>query len=108
MFSFNSSKKRLITIDCPVCGEQYLPAEIFIPDAFLGKPSEIEKTFDGKIDYFNGKSMDTVEEYVCDKCGAKFKVVANVVFKTFEQISKNFTTTYVSPLHTEKVTLFEG
>ena len=103
-----NKRDRLITITCPTCGQNYLPAEIFIPDAFFGKPSEIEKTSDGKIDYFSGKGMDTVEEYVCDKCGAKFKVVANVMFKTFEQPGKNFTTTYVSPLHSEKVTLFEG
>ena len=101
--------KKLVTIECPRCGCSYLPAEIYLPNSFLGKPSEIEKTHTGKIDVFDGMSMNTVEEYVCDRCGTKFRVVAHVNFKSFEvDDSKKFNSTYVTPLHTQKISLFEG
>ena len=104
-----SSKKKLITIECPVCGCSYLPAEIYLPNSFLGKPYDIEKTHTGKIDIFDGTSMNLNEEYVCDKCGTRFRIVANVNFKTYEVDSKKqFNNTYVSPLHTQKISLFEG
>ena len=46
------NKRKLITIECPVCNTSYLPAEIFLPNSFLGKPYDIEKTSTGKIDMF--------------------------------------------------------
>ena len=30
-------------IICPNCGAEYLPAEIFLPDSFLGKHKTINK-----------------------------------------------------------------
>ena len=36
-------RKKDIVITCPHCGREYLPAEIYVPDAFFGKPSDIEK-----------------------------------------------------------------
>ena len=61
------------------------------------------------IDVFDGSTMDTVEEYVCDYCDTRFRVVANVNFKTYEvDDKKKFSNTYVSPLHTKKISLFEG
>ena len=107
--NMNEYRKRLITIDCPVCGHQYLPAEIYIPKRFFGNPSYIERTNTGKIDIFDGTSMDLQEEYICDKCLNKFKVVANVSFKTQEVNSKkSFDKVYTSPIHTKKISLFEG
>ena len=100
--------KKLITISCPFCGQKYLPAEIYLPDSFLGKPYDIEKTQLGEIDIFDGKSMDTVEEYTCDKCNKRFRVVANINFKTYDAESRKFNPTYVSQLHTQKISLFEG
>lgn len=100
-------RNKLETITCPVCGREYLPAEIYLPDSFLGKPSEIELTKNGKIDTFNGLTMNLNESYICDTCGTAFAVKARVDFKTFVDESKNFTTEYVSPLHKKKFTLFE-
>lgn len=104
-----NKNKKLITIECPKCGCSYLPAEIYLPNSFLGRPYDIEKTPTGKIDVFDGSTMDTVEEYVCDYCDTHFRVVANVSFKTYEiDDKKKFSNTYVSPLHTKKISLFEG
>ena len=69
-------------IICPCCGEQFLPAEVYLPDSFLGKPTEIIRNTSGKIDFFFGNNMDLDEEYVCDNCSNKFKIHANVSFET--------------------------
>lgn len=76
-------KKRLETIVCPHCGYSYLPAEIYLPESFLGKPYDIDKdNITGKIvDYF-GNSMDTEETYICDKCNQPFSVTAKIQFVT--------------------------
>lgn len=72
-----------LIIKCPHCGAEYLPAEIYYPDEFLGKPSDINKVHNtGKLDYYSGKSMNPHEEYVCDYCGTRFYVEAIVSFKT--------------------------
>lgn len=106
---YNSNKKKVVTICCPQCGTEYLPAEIYLPNEFLGRPSDIEKTYTGKIDVFDGTSMNPVEEYTCDKCGKKFRVVANINFKTYGIDEKvKFNNTYVSPIHHKKISLFEG
>lgn len=72
-----------ILIKCPHCNAEYLPAEIYYPDEFLGKPTNINKIHNtGKLDYYGGKSMNVQEEYVCDYCGTRFYVEALVQFKT--------------------------
>ena len=70
-------------ITCPHCGCQYLPAEIYLPDSFLGRPIEIEReAISGVIrDYF-GTTMDTEESYICDRCNQQFNVHARVQFVT--------------------------
>ena len=56
-------------IKCPDCGAEYLPAEIFYPDEFFGKPNSIEKDVYGKLLFFNGNDMNLTETYRCDYCG---------------------------------------
>jgi len=76
-------KKKYEVITCPHCGYEYLPAEIYIPDSFFGKPYEIDREgVSGKIDYFFGSSMDLDERYTCDKCNQPFRVTAKVQFTT--------------------------
>ena len=75
-------KTNTITISCPNCGRQYLPAEIYIPQEFFGKPNNISRFVDGSIDTFFGKAMDLNEWYVCDMCDKKFTVKAKVRFDT--------------------------
>lgn len=84
-------------IRCCHCGAEYLPAEIYLPNYFLGKPRSIEKDLNGKIINYLGKDMDTVESYYCDYCGKKFNIEANVKFYTNSK-SKNFKTTYKTKL----------
>lgn len=72
---------------CPYCGREYLPAEIFMPDSFLGEPKNIIKDENGKILSFSNSSMNLKEEYTCDECGNTFQVEAAVKFKTIQKQS---------------------
>lgn len=69
-------------IKCPKCGAEYMAAEIFLPDYFIGKPSGIIRSRDNNIIAYNGNDMDLEEEYECDYCNCKFNVKATVTFKT--------------------------
>lgn len=69
-------------IKCPHCGAEYLPAEIFIPDSFLGEPTEIQKDDKGHIESFFGDDMDLKEQYRCDYCNKKFSVTASIKFNS--------------------------
>lgn len=70
------------TIRCPHCNAEYLPAEIYYPNYFLGKPYNIIKDDAGNILGYSGSDMDTVETCVCDICNKKFSVDASVTFRT--------------------------
>lgn len=93
----NNNKQQIIT--CPKCGTEYLPAEIYYPNSFLGHPTDITKTTLGKIDIYDGLSMNLNEEYMCDCCGTRFKVEAKVSFKTKLDETKNFNEDYSEPLY---------
>lgn len=84
-------------IKCPHCGAEYMAAEIFLPDSFLGKPNDIRKTAEGKIIEFMGKDMDLAESYRCDYCNKKFTVSANVKFYTSSN-TKDFDNKYKTKL----------
>lgn len=71
----------MITIKCPECGAEYLPAEIYYPNDFFGSPANISKDKLGKIQFFTGKSMTTQETYVCDYCKRKMTVTATITFQ---------------------------
>ena len=105
---FFKDKKRDNVIICPKCGREYLPAEIFIPDNFFGHPEDIDRSEDGKIEAFDGTSMDLNEEYVCDNCGTTFSIETTIKFKTNEKIEDQFEEEYSSPLFPSKISLFEG
>lgn len=94
-------------ITCPKCGREYLPSEIYIPDAFFGRPQDIDRTSKGKIESFTGKAMDLEETYICDTCKCKFNVVAKLSFKVTE-MNKYDMSKYSTPLFEPKLTLFEG
>ena len=100
-------KDQLETISCPFCGYEYLPAEIFVPGAFFGHPTDIERNSHGQILTFQNATTNYDEEYVCDHCSKKFKIHANVKYKAFSDPKDEFDTEYVSPLHETKLTLFE-
>lgn len=92
-------------IKCPNCGCEYLPAEIYYPNAFLGKPKNIDKEhMTGRILDYMGNSMNLNETYICDKCDEKFKVSANVSFYT----QKNTEAAYKTKYKKEKLFLAEN
>ncbi len=84
-------------IRCCHCGAEYLPAEIFLPNEFFGRPRTIEKDLNGKIINYFGSNMCTTETYICDYCNRKFKIDANVKFFT-DSKTKGFKTTYTTKL----------
>ena len=53
------------TIGCPHWGCEYLPAEIYLPNDFLGRPGEIFKDENGVILGFQGTDMNTTETFTC-------------------------------------------
>ena len=66
-------------ITCPNCGAEYTAGEIYIPQAFFGKPEELEReSLTHKIINDFGKKMDLREEYKCDYCGTHFEVQAYI------------------------------
>lgn len=93
----NYAKKYEI-ITCPHCGREYLPAEIFVPKAFFGKPYDIDRYSDGKIDSYCGNTMCTQETYNCDGCGTTFKVRAKVFFNVEVDEKTNFNKEFVSKI----------
>ena len=81
-------------LPCPFCGKEYLPAEIYIPNYFFGRPTDIEKDVYGKVLDYMGTSMDKTEKFTCD-CGKIFSVTAKIFFNT-SKVSKEFDEEYVS------------
>lgn len=75
-------KQKSVVITCPNCGAEYLPAEIYLPDYFLGKPSNIDKDGNGKLIYFSGDNMNLSETYHCDYCKKEFKIICKLNFIT--------------------------
>ena len=86
-------------IECPICGHQYLPSEIFVPNAFFGRPYGIERNYNGVIMEHEGKSMDLFETYQCDNCDTSFRVSAKMTFITSVDKEEDFEEEYVSPLN---------
>ena len=87
--------KDIPIIRCPFCGTEYHPAEIYLPEAFFGKPEEIIKTPAGAIDFYVGSDMGLDEEYICDGCGKKLNIRATLVFEV-EAVEDDFEEEYVS------------
>lgn len=101
-----NSENKIQYIVCPHCGAEYLPCEIYYPNQFIGKSTEIDK-INGKIEVFNGRLMDLEETYTCDHCLNKFKVTAKVSFKTQTVDKYDMSKSYATPLFEEKLTLSE-
>jgi hypothetical protein len=97
----NTTRKTSI-IKCPHCSAQYLPAEIYMPGAMLGRPDDLVKDALGKIlyeDYREGAEPDMTEHFVCDYCDKPFIIEATLTFKSMEEApEKDFSTQYVSLL----------
>ena len=92
--------KKTPVIKCPVCGQQYMPSEIYIPANFFGNQGEIIKNSEGEIDLYIGDDMDLKETYVCDGCNSKLSIEASLDFKvTVDQpdLSEEYVSSFVKP-----------
>lgn len=93
-------EQKEIFIYCPVCGCQYLPSEIYLPDYFLGKAKNIDKDhITGKILYHEGKYQDLQETYICDVCNNQFKITAKLQFATKLDNKTNFDKPHVTTIN---------
>lgn len=100
--------KKLNIIKCPVCEAEYLPGEIFYPNAFLGQPKDIEKDYLGKIIYSRDGEQNLVENFVCDKCNTKFTIEANVSYTVQEDKLGNINKEYTSKKYNGELFLEEN
>lgn len=97
-----------IVVKCPKCDAEYLPAEIYVPQAFFGNPKDIVKFNNGQVDdFYSGKDMDLNESYVCDYCNTKFYVKAYIKFNTSINNAEDFSNDTVTKLHKAKLFLNE-
>ena len=90
-------------IKCPRCGAEYLPGEVFLPNAIIGQPDEVVRDSLGKIIYEDYYSVDRepclTESFTCEYCNKPFVIEAVVSYKTKEETpEKNFKEQYVSLL----------
>ena len=61
-----------------------MPAEIYLPESFLGRPLEVDReAISGRVKDYFGTTMDTDESYICDRCNQPFNVHAKVQFVTY-------------------------
>lgn len=81
-------------IECPHCGRQYLPSEIFIPDCYFGRPRDIVRDAFGQILDYEGTSVECMESYTCDKCDTTFNVKGKICFLVEESKVGNFDEEY--------------
>lgn len=82
--------QKFLTIKCPKCGWEYLPCEIYYPNDFLGKTHNIARDDKGQILFFDNKSMDTHETFICEHCDCQFVVDAKIEFKSKIDDKYNF------------------
>ena len=75
-------KQKLIIIECPNCGTQYLPAELFLPHNYFNKPFFIKKDENGKILNQIDGELNLCETYNCDMCNSTFEIISDITFET--------------------------
>ena len=92
------------TIRCPYCGAEFLPSEIYLRDYFLGKATKVYRNEKNKIESFDGIDQDLTEEFSCDMCDKKFKVVAEIRYKVQ---GIEFEDEYSAPIYTNRIRLGE-
>lgn len=94
--------KKIIAIECPYCGAEYLPAEIIVPNSFFGKPTNVERDFNHKIiDYMN-TSLDLKDYYICDYCNNRFNINTKIFFNTTKN-ENDLISDYKTPLGKQRL-----
>ena len=93
-------------VECPQCGAQYHPAELYIPKSFFGSPSIVKDSF-GKIVSCTGTPMDVHEKYQCDYCDSPLDINARVDIRVFYNKKRDVKKPHVTPLKHHQFTLKE-
>ena len=96
-----------LKIECPNCGRQYLPGEIYLPNHFTGQPKNVQRDILGKIIYNEGVNQDLKEEYICDGCGRLMRISANIKYNVQSIDLTGIDEEYRTKLKKEKLTLTE-
>jgi len=94
--------KDLTVVRCPVCGQNYLPSEIFMPDSFFGKQRDITRNASGEIEFYLGDDPNYEEEFICESCLSKLKIHANLTFNVEVDNGENFDEDYSTPINKPK------
>ena len=99
------NKNEIIT--CPNCGREYLPSEIFVPQALTGRVQTVDRDYSGRVLEYMGMVPDMTENYICDNCNKPFKIIAKISYRTEDNPKYDFTQDYKTSLKEDKITLFE-
>lgn len=94
--------KDLPIITCPICSQQYLPSEVFIPEAVFGKQYDITKSESGEIKFYLGDDPDLEEEFVCDSCLTKLKITMKMTFDIEQFKEEDFDEDYTTSIDKPK------
>lgn len=94
--------KDLVVVKCPVCGQEYLPSEIFLPNDFFGKQKDITRNASGEIEFYLGDDSNYDEEFICESCLSKLKIHANLSFNVTVDNGENFDEDYTTPISKPK------
>ena len=98
----STKPRKFEIIECPRCGWQYLPAEIYVDRAFFGRPTRIDRDEIGRIIDYEGTSVDQFETYICDHCNVEFRTQCKMTMITEETRLANFDEEYIAPLIIKK------
>lgn len=99
--------KKLEVIKCPVCGKEYLPCEIYLPNSFFGRPKAIYKDGFGRVEGILGSDMDLRETFTCEDCNTPFSVNCKLQFNVVPLSKLSTTSEYKTPLLRKCVLLDE-
>lgn len=94
--------KEIYTLRCPVCNQEYMCSEIFMPDAVFGKQYDITKDEEGNIKFYLGDDPDYTEEFICDSCSTKLKVTMKMSFDVEVNEEKDFEEEYETKINKPK------
>ena len=83
-------------IKCPYCGCEYHPAEIFLPEYVIGRPTAVLKDDNGVIEKVVADTTSLEEYYQCDKCNNSFKVTLDFEFTSEKHMTISTSDVFVS------------
>lgn len=84
-------------IKCPVCGMEYMPSEVFMPNSFFGKQKDIFRSVDGQIEFYDGDDPELTETFTCEHCGTNLSIEAKLTFKV-DELKDDFNEEYVTKI----------